>query len=345
MRKLTRFVGLSLMGLVLAACGDSDPVPLKPVSESQMGEFGTEVPEGVLVSKKYKPMWMQHVVMGYSKETARAVPKKIDALSTAKTCDVKLPKRGTKVAHVSADRGGKFLPLQTVTTKNFSLDLQAVVNATQKADKIISYSDLKGGQSHSVIDVFVTDKTRPIYLLLTSQNSVIWNVQLDRGVKLENIVVFSNGVAGLANLESEYPVQVFDAKRLSDCRIRPTRDPKESWGFVRSVGQSEELRDRLFKMQANFGNYAKWFKQTFGFALTKDLFNYGRVDHILVGDLPVSADYRITYQPVSEFTLGLTKAGVVYPGDVDSFNKFYRELLITQASKLTGLDASKVLQD
>ncbi|PRY78223.1 hypothetical protein CLV80_104188 [Yoonia maritima] len=151
------------------------------------------------------------------------------------------------------------------------------------------------------VDVFVTDDTAPVYLILQSSSSdIIWNVHLSEGAEIAHIAMIGNNSA----LVSPPGNPSFEAIRVSDfvqnnefgsndevrpCMVAPWRQPQEHWlGYQKAQKDNDLYENQMYSYNTGYRAYNAWFTSTFGADASTNLTTASKAAHVIAGPVASS---------------------------------------------------------
>ena len=282
--------------LVLAACVDESAVPKRdPRYDRETGLKGYIYPEDVLAAAGGRLGWAQEAIADYERITPKDVPARIEPLDTA-SCIVERPGAGDLVRHVFVERGVGDAPLFQI--HNADLDGRASAARDQQR----------------VVNVAITERSAPVYLVLSSETNVIWNLLLGDGVTLSGIVAVSGDGVGVAGAPAGAEIQAYYGEALTRCAMAPVRQPKEDWAFTRAALKSGGAqREALDALRAQAAAYDAWLSKWFGASAQEEAVTEQGVGAVLIGPSP-APDKRVIMRPLAGSTLQLSLADHVIVG-------------------------------
>ncbi len=152
-------------------------------------------------------------------------------------------------------------------------------------------------QTMDIVDVYVTDTSAPVYLILQSDgNGLAWNLQIAPGVELAQVTVVAQQTVGVANVPMGVPLDLIG----TGCGVDVTRMPKAQWDFVENTrngiggSHSQELLDAHYDRA---GRYADWFYGVFGVDPERGTAGFGKQSYVLAGPLP-APEALLDYTPM-----------------------------------------------
>ncbi len=129
-------------------------------------------------------------------------------------------------------------------------------------DKEISVDATVGQYPLAVTDVLITETSTPVYLVLQSGTSMVWNVTLAPGVRVERLVALGTGPVAVALADASVPVEII-GNMADSCKVYPARPLDDSWQVIRNERDYGVAFDHD-KFETPFHNYRGWFEGAFG---------------------------------------------------------------------------------
>ena len=229
--------------ILLAACGDGGSkyaaVPKGDPTTARSGDLrGVKYGADVLLADDGRIFWAQQAIDGYSRLERDAALTVADLPPS--NCRFPAPATGALVRHVIVERGVQDAPIFFFNRREVGERAANFVKyyaATQgRNDKVWNHGE---SDVMRVANVVVTEKSAPVYLVLSSETNVLWNILAAPGATISNIALISNGAAGLANAPDGAAINVLADERLDACRTpQPMRRPQDNWGFIRNSKES-----------------------------------------------------------------------------------------------------------
>lgn len=158
---------------------------------------------------------LAEVASGQPDLSAKAPPPSFETVDADKNCRMPRPSSGAKLAYVYTYGGGVKTPLQYIADGDNAEAIKARMEMTRAVAKEVSRTGsfeqraiageyAKFARGNAVewtrrIDVLVTDTSAPVFLVLTSYDSVMWNIQRAPGVQIDGIVVSAYEGGAIAN--------------------------------------------------------------------------------------------------------------------------------------------------
>lgn len=332
-----------IMAMSLAACSDSNGEPPlgDPAAQLKQEMRGYEAPVSVMMGLNEKPYWAQSALAGFRPvDIENDVPAAIEDITPNGSCSFTLPNKDEVLAKVQVDgstmKGTVFAASDAEignATKQYIANVQRRgVNAPMPVNQ--------GEGQLGVVDVVVTEKSKPIYLVISYSSPTLFNLHLADGVRLSRVALIGYGPGGIANVGKSVPIRSLSGAAMAACDVAPVRMPADHWLFVQNVRQNSSLQDTLDKNMSQARAYSNWFRSNFGASNEPDAAGASKVAHVLVGPLPDSLEKRVAYKPLAGATVLVTKGDLVFGGPEEEFMARKKELITAAATKFAGGDLS-----
>ena len=205
---IMRVLAAAALSLGLAAC-----------SEAMLNAEGTneriEPGQPLVVADGMPAVTLGEVATGQPLLAADQVPVQFEAVDAEANCRMPRPSGGAKLAYVYTYGGGVKTPLQYIadgasaeTIRQRMVLTKAVAEEVSKngsfeqaaiAREAAGFARGNAVEWTTRVDVLVTETEAPVFLVLTSYNSVMWNIQRAPGVKIDGVVVSAYEGGAIAN--------------------------------------------------------------------------------------------------------------------------------------------------
>ncbi|MGR3512672.1 MAG: hypothetical protein ACU0GG_07890 [Paracoccaceae bacterium] len=286
------------------------------------------------------------IASGFDTRTARALPARVERFAPNATCTLRRPQAGEEVRNVRFDHAKAETDIHAFSNAALGetlFDHAQTVMFNPEAD--VPRQTVSGRLNQ--VDVFVTDRSAPIYLVLqTMSGNTLWNVHRGPGVTIAHIAMIGNTSAILP------PKGVsFEALRISDfdlnfefgahdrpqeCMIAPYRLPKPDWeASIKAQKGNTLFENQIYSFNAGHRAFAAWYDETLGADPETGLTEAESAAHALVGPVPPGL---LGYRSVAGRTLHITDSDHVVLGD-DALIQTHRDTVLAAA----GTDPDRIL--
>ncbi|MEM7299680.1 MAG: hypothetical protein AAF468_01240 [Pseudomonadota bacterium] len=343
MKQLTGLAVMLIAALALFA-GDfvgssQSSIPDRDVPRLVTKLRGYIANDGVLMSSKYVPMWVQRAVSDFSGGRETHVPATLEVRNPLSHCLFVRPSPDHKVVHAfvggSWQKSAVYVYDDDIVREKAARFIEKYKNKGRK----LAEAYLSSPEGMSVTDVVITDTSQPLYLVLTSQSARLWNIQVARGVKIAHVAVMSNRHAGIANLAKDIPIEFLTYKKLKACGVFPLRRPKDHWSFVRNAKASGDTKLINKNIQGHL-KFAKFFRSRFGASPEANAVEVNVASHVLIGDVAPTLEGRVPHKPITGSHVVLTAADNVTASKQSVFTAKFEKQVIDLASQMAGGDLS-----
>ncbi len=330
-------LSICAMGLLLSAC-NSDAVPEGKVDVKKFVTKlrGYHVPNGIVMTQTEQPVWIQHLTTGYSSSANGKEPSEVAVFDTeAESCTVPAPESDDQVGHVFFTKAHQASALHAYTEEDLRKSVMTYVK-WKKSSQQQANRYTKPVRPLDVIDVFVTETAKPVYLVLTSPSKVVWNVHPAAGVTIKRIVLIGHETVAVATAELNTPVNILR------CAPPLVRDPQPHWGFVRNEKERGIGTELLGKNRAQHRKFSFWFKQNFSVWSDHNLAVANKANHALIGPVPTDLEARVEYKSVADRKVRITDHEDLVISTKDAFKKLYFEQVKQLADEIGGASLASV---
>ncbi len=323
---------IAVSAVLLAGC-NADAVPSGEVNVKKFTSKlrGYLVPPGVVMTQTRQPVWIQAVTTGYSKSANTSEASDVSMFDPdVESCTVPKPLETEYLGHVFFSQAKQASSLFSYTDEDLSRSAKSYVK-WHKHGKSEAKRYTKPVRSVDVIDVFVTETSKPVYLVLTSPSKVVWNVHPAKGVEIARIVLVGHETLGVATDELSTQVAILR------CNPPLLRDPQPHWGFVRNVRRSGGRDDDLLaKNRAQHRKFSFWYKQNFNAWSSHNQVVANRANHALIGPVPSDLEGRLPYKPIAERKIRITNAAHLVVSEHSAFKALYLAQVKQLAEEIAG---------
>lgn len=319
-----------------------------PESRFTQKNWGKVAYAGVVAGKNNSAIWPHEIVHEFKKPTKYSTPTAASVLKAKNTCHFRKVRKDEHAGVVfvggSNTKAGIFAFSKNKVIKRAETHLRNQAFRSNPdnnhwIDEIFSVENMNGSRgedSMQYVDVFITQTDKPVYLILTSQNAVIWNIHKAKDVIISNIAAISTHGIAFANLDSSIPVSILYGKRkLKQCKVNPVRRPEKHMRYVQRASLRDEL-DAVAKQKDVYRKYLLWFKTKFGVSPEDNVVGELRVSHVLVGPKPLNNDALIRYIPLSESQIQIANQDHIVIGGEHTYDEFHKKIVIEKIEKILG---------
>jgi hypothetical protein len=338
MKKIS-FVSLILLANALGGCSESMPVgdPAKRLNSEMRG---WEAPIGVMMGLNETPYWVQSAVAGFRPATSDDQPAKIIELKTSGGCTFVSPGPNEVLAKVQVDNSKMESSIHAVSREKLAKHVKDYISKYKAGnDEIyIHRNDDRVG----IVDVIVTEKSKPVYLVIAYTSPTIFNIQLANGARLSRVALVGGGAVGVANIDPSIPIGALSGRAIQSCNVLPVRRPADHWQFVRNVKNNPGIKDVLNKNYSMFSSFSGWYRQNFGAPSEPDDIGAMTTSHVLVGPLPETLEMRVEFKSLEGATVALSKVDHLFVGTDAEYKQKLSEQIAAAATKIAGGDLTKL---
>jgi hypothetical protein len=183
------------------------------------------------------PTRMNQVSVGQPHLTSAQLPAVFETVDAEPNCRMPRPSRDAKLAYVYTYGGGVKTPLHYIADGADAEQIAARMAFTKEVAKQVAreggfvegavarqFASFAKGNSvewATRVDVLVTETEAPVFLVLTSYNAILWNIQLAPGAQIDGIVVSAYEGGAIANGASapRTGFMGFDGSPNRSCRL------------------------------------------------------------------------------------------------------------------------------
>ncbi|MBC8035917.1 MAG: hypothetical protein H7X89_01700 [Rhizobiales bacterium] len=339
MKRTSLMIALFLTA-ALAGCSETVPTG-DPAALLDQELRGYEAPVGVMMGLNETPYWVHSAVAEFRPAGDSDLPVKIEDLKSLGSCTFEAPRPEEILAKVQVDGSNMKSPVYAVSrqemgerTKNYIVNLKAghdIVPFNGRDDRM------------GIVDVVVTEKAKPVYLVIAYNLPTIFNLQLVEGARVSRIALIGFGAAGVANADPAVQIQSLTGKAMQSCNVMPVREPADHWLFVQNAKEDSSLKDALEQNFSMYRDFSAWYRKNFGSSSGDDSVGAMTASHVLVGPVPQTREARAKFKPLEGATLLLSKNDHIFVGEEAAYEKKYKHVIVDAATKMAGGDLSKLM--
>ena len=338
---LLMFVAM-LCGVVSCSDANSDLIPKQDVAKLKNSARGYRFPRGVVKSKTYEPFWIQHISTGFKRRQENETPAELGSLADMTGCQFTKPSEDEIFASVYTDTSWSKTKVYTYSKEDIADSTENFIKSYRVRGKDPSVKGVMPKKHMLVVDVFVTETEKPVYLALLADSEVIWNINKSEYSKISRVALIGKHTLGIANLDEAVPVEVLAGKKLKRCEVSPTREPKKHWGYFKYSDDSAYGRRDFKKKKARHLEFANWFYDNFGVRTDTNIAQAHRVEHFLIGDIPGKPSSRISFKTLAGTKVRLSKNDNALISGYRDFKKLYAHQVMAFAEKMAGGDLASL---
>jgi hypothetical protein len=324
---------------MLAGCSDEAPTG-DPAKRLRTELRGYDAPIGVLMGANEKPYWVQSAVAGFRPARKDDYPAVVETMKYSGGCKFMPPRPDELVEKVHVDSSRMQSAVYVASRDSVGERTKQYIENYKAGQDIIPANI--GDDRMGLVDVIVTETSKPIYLVLAYSSSTIFNVQLAPGAKLSRVALVGHGAAGVANVDPSVPMAVLNGRSMEMCGVSPIREPKDHWAFVRNVKEDPNLKEALAKNYGWYGKFSGWYRENFGVPSEPDSIGASEASHVLVGPLPDTLEARVPFKSLEGSRLVLSKTDFAFVGSASDYDDKIRSYIIEQATRAAGGDLKAI---
>ncbi len=332
---MIRILSAVFVVLTVAACAPEDAVPPGDPAVGNPEMRGFIYADDAMAAGQKRFYWVQQAVSGYERAKKTDLPAEIAVLPNG---NCRFPRAGDNesLRHVHISHG-----TQKTSVYQFSNE-----DIDKRAERYVStYLKSKGRLKHigeyrddaNLINVVVTKTDKPVYLVLTSQSHVIWNIQKAPDAAISRIALVGAKAVGVANVPEGTSVLASYRDVFKACGVRPFRRPQDDWGLIEDSSRPG-MQEVIRKNHGYANEYWRWLLQTFGAPEGGSTVEVLGISNVLVGDLPPSPEAPVPFAPFAGARLVMSRNDYVMATSHRQYQKKHNALVRAAAEKAVGGD-------
>jgi hypothetical protein len=328
---------LLLAALSLSACGGNSALP--PAQGNAADYLSREMrgyaaPFGIAMGKENAAYWLSSLVSNYQSVSDGDQPSEVRNIAANSGCGFYRPNADEMLAKIFVS-GGLPTPLYALSTEDIAKRADTLIKKIEKDRTEPRTVETDETDQFRLIDVVVTETSKPVYVVLNYSGNVIFNFHLAEGAKISRVALIAWQEGGVANVGDDVKINHLIGERMLKCKIIPALTPKPHWNFVSNVASSGIGEDVLKENHVRASKYNNWFNQTFGQSFENGWSGADSADHVLIGPALSSQDQFVTYRPLSGSVVHLTSQNYTL-GSIYAYREKNDALVTAEVKKRKG---------
>lgn len=303
----------------------AEAAPPPVIAETDtMSDQGPIVPIRAVAAASGAPITLDQIAQNVTLPTDDTASGQILPFDRNVSCTLRRPLATETIVNIRMENGLLPSSVQAFSAAAVADQLlENVKSVTQDGQTYDHNAQITG--TLSAVDVFLTDTTAPLYLVLQNMGpGIVWNIHAAPDVTVAHVAVVSSEVSGLVNipdtttfdavLVSDFvPAHVAgDDSDIRDCMIRPWRNPQADWiGMQKAAAGDTELGDQMQSYSTGYAAYNAWFTKTLGVDAGTDVISVRDAAHVLHGEVPTAP---IAYKPMAGQDIHLMRTDHIVTG-------------------------------
>jgi hypothetical protein len=311
----------------------------------RFGRLGAEFGEGQVANAEAKELALGDLASGGAPSQPDTPVSDVQFFDANVTCQLRRPAAGEKLANVYIRESFVEAPLRAIRDDQLLTELESRVGQALSEGEDLNLTGLDE-RRFEIADVYVTDTSAPLYLVLQSNSETVWNIHTAAGVTISHIAMVSGGSSGLAG---DIGGATFEAIRASDfgdrpeevlrgnqpdpesydCMAWPFQKPNETWTSWKGAQEGDMMDGHLLFGEAQrFAAYEHWYREMLGASPNDNAVITASARAALVGPIPATP---IAFSPQDGLQLRLDRFDTVFTGTPEEltaqFNDHLRGIL------------------
>ena len=313
-----------------------------------MSDQGPTIASPTVAVAAAEPLILNDVVTQVSLVTENTLIGEIVPIVRNASCELRPPLASEKVSGVRIENALLPAPLAAFSNRQLADQVLQNIQAVTQGNAIPGQAMALAGQKTS-LDVFVTDTSAPLYLVLQNMGpGVVWNLQPAPDVNIAHVAIIGSDFSGVANLPPDATVEALlvadfvppyqygadDAPRA--CMIRPWRNPQPDWiGSLKTEAGSLTFQNRMYSYTKGYQAYNRWFTQALGVDAAANTITARDAAHVLLGPKPAAP---FAYRSLAGQDIRMMEAENLFVGDAAARNDAARRLHLDLLTAAAGGD-------
>jgi len=328
-----RLITSLFLSIFLVSCSETERLPKgNAIDSSHYSHQGFFTKRDVAVGANDSVSWVQYSLKDFKSAEVLGVPAGFTMLKEQAGCRFDHPAAGSTPIYVNVG--------SIWTSRVYAITDYSVASASKKVlkqyraqGKIVDSKRVAGGTKDSmdVIDVIVTDTSKPLHLVLAGSQIPLWNIHAFEGVTITGVSLLGGHTVGVVGLDPAIPVSYMTTDKLESCKIKPVQKPSTKWT---SVGQD---KNRFAELNGLFNTFDLWFSKTFGPLKQENSIFAARTRHVLIGDVPATLEARMPHRSMRGATVQVSPTTQVIAAEPKDYREFKLNLAMQNAQAEAGV--------
>jgi len=305
----------------------------------ELTDTGWQIRSPAVLAADYSEINLDDLVVNFELTNENTSPANILPLETNSECVLRRPTANEVVHNVRLGTAALETSVSTFSKAQLATALTNHIESL-RSDRARHETNGPVPGGFEAIDVFVTDKSAPIYLVLQSNGSgIIWNVHLAEGVELAHVAM----IGPRSGIVSPPAGTTIEALKIGDfvedfgfgsndeirpCMISPWRFPEDHWPAHEKAASGNRLfENQLHSFTTGYRAYNAWYQGALGLDAGTNVVAASKAAHVLVGPKPSAL---IQYSSMDGKDIHLTQSDYTTVGQ-ETLNALRRELLVNAA--------------
>lgn len=347
---------LNLPSLAMEIEGKPDTSESRDFS-LRFDRLGAEYGDDYVANAEAKPLGLDDVASGGLVTGPETPVKDVTLFDANSRCALRYPGDGEKVMNVSVRGSGVLAPVRTINTPELLDFLEAQVAEALSEGRKLDLRDMNQG-SYGVVDVYVTDTSAPLYLVLQAFSAnTLWNLHAAPGVEIAHVAMISGGASGLTG---DVGTATYEGLRASDfgsypemslqgdppkpgdydCMAWPFQQPNESWTSWQGSKEGNTLDGNLlFGQTHGYEAYELWYGTKLGGTPAENAVVTALARAALVGPVPAEP---VAFAAQDGLQLRLMRHDLVFTGNTEDLAKKFDDHYQAILAKAAGGDIAAI---
>ncbi|MDX8351569.1 hypothetical protein [Cognatiyoonia sp. IB215182] len=320
---LKAFVGQPVEETEIASTDAPEAAPVtEPEDASHLGDI---LPSPNVASLETDPLALVDITFNVALPTADTVLGDIIPFDRNISCRLRRPMGDERVVNVRIEDGLLPAPLQAISHAQLADQLLQNVRAVTQ-DRRPADSDGRVTGAFDSVDVFVTDTSAPLYMVLQDMGgNTLWNLHLAPEVRVAHVALISEGFPAVVNLPDGATVEGLHVgdfvephrfgadDSVRDCMIRPWRKPTADWTAQQKAAEGNVLlQNQITSYTKGHAAFNAWYTQALGVDASAYVVAPRRAAHALIGLVPGAP---IPYQSMAGRDVHIMRTDTIIAGD------------------------------
>lgn len=295
--------------------------------ERKQYDTGWELPSPYVAAQGRTDLLLEQIaVAAQGTQNASDIAPEVITFPLNTACTLRRPTAGEVVHNVRLQDSARYTNTHMFSKAELAKAVHDRIEGITRGPMHYQNAAIAKGRM-GYVDVFVTDTSAPVYLVLQNFNhDILWNIHLAAGARLAHVAMIGNK-SGFAAPEGEHSFEalriedfidgddLYDNDTLRPCMIAPWNKPDPDWPLMQKLNSERDgtmYRRQLSGITKGHAAFNSWYTEQTGVDSEHNLATAQKAAHVLAGPLPATP---VVMQALEQRTLRVAQNDYVTFGE------------------------------